>query len=146
MPLIDTDSFAEHFRLPAKQVNPAILSHAVAQASVKLTEWLGSSAYQAAVSAKSPGPYLAELYLAAWYAWPIIGHRIRTDGAVIEEAVEPEGKSTRRYLTPEQSATMRQQFWDAARQAAGFEDGIPEGAILTGSRIPATEACIQCWT
>lgn len=145
MPVATVANVLEQLRLPPKQVSETLLKAPLQQAENQLKIWIGATAYDALVTAKDAGIFLAEIYLTVYYAWPLIGSRIRTDGVTIQEAVEPEGKSTRTYLTPAESDAMRQSFWNAARDCAGFSSGEPEGAILHDSRITtADEAAAAC--
>lgn len=120
--LISADDFRERFDISedvgAKRITPHI-----GAASRRLRRWVSDAVYANALSENSSYEELqedlknAEAHLTYHYALGGLNYPLSSKG-IVATSMSSEGKEMRKYLTPEETARVAEQFLELAREIA----------------------------
>lgn len=122
MPLITPKEFCERFDI-ATDVEPNRIAPAIGSASRRLRKWVGETNYSNASNEAEEFEELqrdlknAEAHLAYHYALLGLNYPMGSKG-ILATAASGEGGELRKYLTPDQVATVQSQLLEAAREIA----------------------------
>lgn len=123
--LIDVDDFRGRFDIDDGVGDPRLVPH-ISSASKRLRQWVGDTYYDAALALiESDDDDLtlleilqnAEAHLAFYYALLGMNYPLSAKG-IVGTAMSDEGKEMRKYLSPDQTAAVAQQFLDHAELIA----------------------------
>ena len=120
--LLSIAEFRERFDISADILDKRIVPH-LGSASRRLRKWVGDEAYQNAFNGTTVYADMAEELKNAeahlTYHFAVEGFNYpMTSKGIVANSQSGEGKESRRYLTPEQTAKVKSQMLEAAREIA----------------------------
>lgn len=134
--LIDADDFKQRFDID-DGIDDGRLTPHIVSASRRLRQWVGDTNYDAALAEiatpGSNGTLLeilqnAEAHLTFHYSLLTMNYPMAAKG-IVGTAMSDEGKEMRKYLSPDQTATVAQQFLELAETIAGPYMTASEAAL-----------------
>lgn len=137
--LISVEEFLQYFDI-SEDVEARRIEPHVGAASRRLRKWVGAEIYQNALSENEEFENLqadlknAEAHLTFHFAIAGLNYPLSSKGIVATSA-SSEGKEMRKYLTPDETAKVSEQFLELAREICEpylLKDGTPEVGFISG--------------